>query len=123
MTITTMDIKYQLVPLINHRAYNAERFIQTFKTHCIAVLCRVDKYFRLQFWYRLLQQATISINLLRQSIILLRLSAYTHIFGEFGYNHAPLAPPGTRIVIHSRPNDIASWAPHLDARWYIGPSM
>ena len=41
LTITTMHIKYQLVPLSNHRANGAERAIQTFKNHFIAGLCSV----------------------------------------------------------------------------------
>ena len=38
MLITTMEIKYTLVPPSNHRYNNAMRFIQTFKYHFIAVL-------------------------------------------------------------------------------------
>ena len=38
LTMTTMNIKYQLVPPSNHRANNAERAIQTFKNHFIAGL-------------------------------------------------------------------------------------
>ena len=35
MIITTMDIKYKLVPPSNHRSNNSERSIQTFKYHFI----------------------------------------------------------------------------------------
>ena len=55
-TMTNMNIKYQLVPPSNHRANNLERVIQTFRNHFISVMCRVDKYFQLRLWYRLLQQ-------------------------------------------------------------------
>ena len=111
-TMISMNIKYQLVPTSNHRANNAERAIQTFKNHFISGLCRVDKYFHLQLWDRLLQQATISINFLRQSRTLPHLSAYIHIFGGFDFNRTPLATPGTRALIHNSPNDRESWAPH-----------
>ena len=86
LTMTTMNIKYQLVPASNHRANNSERAIQTFKNHFIAGLCSVDKDFHLQLWYILLQQATISINLIRKSRNLPHISAYTYIFGEFDFN-------------------------------------
>ena len=79
-TMTTMNIKYQLDPPSNHRENNAEREIQTFKNHFIAGLCRVEKYFHLQLWDRLLQKATISLKLVRQSKTLPHISAYTHIF-------------------------------------------
>ena len=121
--MTTMNIKYQLVPPINHRANNAERPIQTFRNQFIVVLCSVEKYFYLQLWNRILQYATISINLLRKSITLPHISAYTHIFGEFDFNRTHLPPNGTRVVMHNRPNDRALWEPHGEDGWYIGTAM
>ena len=56
LTMTTMNIKYQLVPPSNHSANNAERAIKTFKNHFIAVLCSVEKYFQFQLWDTLLHQ-------------------------------------------------------------------
>ena len=86
-------------------------------------ICNVDKDFHHQLWYILLPKATISLNLLRQSIIHPHLSAYTHIFGNFDYNHRPLAPPGTIVVIHDSPKDTTSWEPYVEPGWYIGPAM
>ena len=123
LTMTTMNIKYQLDPPSNHRENNAEREIQTFKNHFIAGLCSVEKYFHLQLWDRLLQQANISLNLLRQSRTLNHISAYTQIFGEFYFNRTPLSPPVTRSVMHNRPNYRALWAPRGEYGWYIGPAM
>ena len=48
ITITSMNIKYQLVHTSIHRANNSEREIQTFRNHFIAGLCSVYKDFRLQ---------------------------------------------------------------------------
>ena len=48
LTMTTMNIKYQLVPPSNHRANNAERAIKNFRNHFIEEPCSVDKYFHLQ---------------------------------------------------------------------------
>ena len=107
MKMTTMGIKYQLVPPSNQRAKNSERAIQNFKNHFISGLCSVEKDLNLQLWDRLLKQATISLKLLRQSITLPPISAYTHIYGEFYFNRTPLAPPGTRVVMHKGPNDCA----------------
>ena len=121
LTMMNMNIKQQLVPPINHISNNAEREIQTFKNHYIAGLYSVDKYFHLQSWYRLLQQEKNSLKLLRKSTTLPHISAYTHIFGEFDFNHTPLAPPGTRVVMYNRPKYRASWAPHGEYGWYIGP--
>ena len=107
ITMTFMNIRYQLVPPSNHKANNAEIAFQTFENHFIAGLCSVDKYFHLQLWDRLLQEATISLNLIRQSITLPNLSYYTHMFGEFDFNCTPLTAPGTKVIIHNIPNDHA----------------
>ena len=61
--------------------------------------------------------------MIRESRTLTHISAYTHIFGEFDFNHTPLSPPGTRLVIHNRPNDRASWSPYGEDGWYIGTAM
>ena len=48
ITMTSMKIKYKLVPSSNYRSNNADRKIQKFKNHFIAVLCSIDKGFHLQ---------------------------------------------------------------------------
>ena len=34
-----------------------------------------------------------------------------------------MAPPGTRVVVHDKPDQRASWAHHGTPSWYIGPSL
>ena len=34
-----------------------------------------------------------------------------------------MAPPGTRVVVHDKPDQRASWAHHGTPYWYIGPSL
>ena len=80
LTMTTMNIKYQLVLPSNHRAKNAERAIKEIKKYFIAGLCNVDKYLYFRLWDRLLQQTIISIKLIRQSRTLPQISGYNHIF-------------------------------------------
>ena len=121
LTMTTINTNYQLFPLSNHRAKNTEREIQTFKNRFIAGLCSVDKYFHLHLWDRLLQQATISLNLIRQSRTLPHIPTYAHIRGEFDFKRTPLAPHGTRVVINNRQNDCTSCSPHREDDCYIGP--
>ena len=86
-------------------------------------LCSVDKDFHLQTCDRLLQQSAIILNMIIQSRTIPHLSAYTHIFGEFYFNHTPLAPPGTQVVIHNIPNNCELWAPHGEDGRYIRPPM
>jgi hypothetical protein len=97
------DIQFQLAPTHMHRRNAAERAIQTFKNHFIAGLCSVDPNFLLRLWDRLLPQATITLNLLRQSRINPMVSAHAQLYGHYDFNQAPMAPPGTRVISHEKP--------------------
>lgn len=43
--------------------------------------------------------------------------------GTFDYNRTPLAPPGTKGLVHICPEDRQSWEPHALLGFYIGPAM
>ena len=88
-TMTSINIKYQLVTPSNHISKNAERVIQKSNIHFIAGLCSVENDFHIKLWEKSLHNATISINLIRQSRNLTHISAYTHIFREFDFNCTP----------------------------------
>jgi hypothetical protein len=45
------------------------------------------------------------------------------VFGAFDFNKTPLAPPGTRVLVHERPDVQQSWDPRALDVWYIGPAM
>jgi hypothetical protein len=117
------DITFQLVPPYSHRRNSAEIATRSFKDHLIAGICSTDKYFPMHLWDRLLPQAVITLNMLRTSRINPKLSAATHIFGQYDFNRAPMAPPGTRIIAHETPSRRRTWAPHGQDGWYIGPAL
>jgi hypothetical protein len=94
------DITFQLVPPYRHRRNSDERAIRSFKDHLIAGLCSTDKSFPMHLWDRLLPQAVMALNMLRTSRINPKLLAAMHIFGQYDFNRAPMAPPGTRIIAH-----------------------
>jgi hypothetical protein len=117
------DITFQLVPPYSHRRNSAERAIISFKDHLIAGLCSTDKSFPMHLWDRLLPQAVMTLNMLRTSRISPKLSAATHIFGQYDFNRSPMAPPGTRIIEHEKQSKRRTWAPHGQYGWYIGPAL
>jgi hypothetical protein len=119
-TIKSKGIDYQLVPPHSHRRNAAERAIQTFKNHFVACICTTDKHFPMHLWDRILPQAITTLNLLRTSRLNPRLSAEEHLNGTFNFNRTPLAPLGTRVVIHEKPTQRRTWAPHGQEGWYIG---
>jgi hypothetical protein len=113
-------IDFQLVPPHSHRRNAAERAIQTFKNHFVAVLCGTDKSFPLHLWCHLLPQVTATLNLLRTSRLNPRLLAKEHLNGTFDFNRTPLAPLGTKVVLHETPHQRRTWAPHGVEGWYVG---
>ena len=56
----------------------------------------------MQLWDRLLPQAEITVNLLRQSNATPTVSAYAHMSGPFDYNKMPLAPMGCQVQVHEK---------------------
>ena len=116
-------IEYQLVPPHLHRRNAAERAIRTFKNHFLSGLATVNKNFPICEWDRLLPQALLTLNLLRNARANPQLSAWAYLNGIHDFNKCPLAPPGTRVVLHEKPAHRASWAYHGVDGWYVGPSF
>jgi hypothetical protein len=66
----------------------------------------------------------LTLNRLRSSRVNPRLSAYAYLNGNFDFNKTPpLAPPGTKVLIHLKPDQQASWAYYGEEGWYVGPLM
>ena len=114
---------YQFVPPHSHRRNAAKRAIQTWKNHFGAGLATCDPDFPISEWDRLCDQADLTLNLLRSSHRHPKLSAYACLYGNFDFNRSPIAPPGTKVVIHETPNQRSTYAPHGLDEFYIGPSM
>ena len=104
--------KFQLVPPHIHHRNSAERAIQTIKEDFIAVLSSTHKEFPLHIWCRLLPQASLTLNLLRQSCMDPKLSGYAKLYGEFNYDAMPLAPPGTQVIIDEKLTVRGTWSSH-----------
>jgi hypothetical protein len=113
-------IDFQLVPPYDHRQNAAERAIGIWKDHFVAGLASLDPNFPMHLWCRLIDQCTQTLNLLRPSRINPRLSAEAQLNGAFDYNKTPLAPPGTKVLIHETPNRRKTWAVHGVDGWYLG---
>jgi hypothetical protein len=71
----------------------------------------------------LLPQATLTLNLLQQSQVNPKLSAYAQLNGLFDSNQTPLAPPGIKILIHEKSQVCHSWAPYRVEGWFLGPAL
>jgi hypothetical protein len=102
------DIAFQLVPPYSYTRISAERAIRSFKDHLIAGVCSTDKSFPMHLWDRILPKAVITLNMLRTSRINPKLSAATHIFGQYSFNRAPfvelLPLPQPPVRARARPH-------------------
>ena len=114
---------YELVPPGQHRRNHAERAIQTFKLHFIAILAGVDDKFPLSLWCQLLEPAELTLNLLRQSLITPKVSAFAHVHGQHNFMRKPFAPIGCAIQTHVKPNDRRTWDTRLEPGFNLGTSM
>jgi hypothetical protein len=106
-------VDFERAPPHSHRHNAAERAIQTWKNHFCSGLATCDPKFPLTEWDLLLPQADLTLNLLRSSRRQPRLSAYACLNGNFDFNKSPLAPPGTRVVVHITTEQRQNMAPHL----------
>ena len=120
----TNSISIQCCAPHQHRALKAERAIRTFKNHFIATLCTVAEDFPLGLWDELLPQAELCLNYLLPYPSNTIISAYAGLHGgPFDFAAHPIAPAGTKIIIHDKPNSRASWAPHGSHGYYLGPAQ
>ena len=50
-------------------------------------------------------------------------SAYEALHGSFHFQSTPMAPPGTKCLVHIKPNWGQSWGVHADNGFYIEPAL
>ena len=116
------ELTYQLVPPHIHRANKAERAIHILKGHLKAGLATLDPDFLIQERDRLFDQCELILNLLRASKLNPKLSAWVYLFGEFDYMKTPLAPSGSKFLVHSKTSQRGTWAPNGEEWWIVGYS-
>ena len=115
-------INYQLTQPHIHCINEAERAIRTFKNHFLSGLATVDPTFPINEWDQLIPQAELTLNLLCSSQLKPKLSAHAFLHGNYNFNRTPLAPPGTRVVIHTKLQQRESWGFHGEDGFYVGPA-
>ena len=115
-------MQIELVPPGTHRRNSAEVAITNFKAHFLSVLAGTSQYFPPSLWDRLLPQAEITINLLRQSNATPNVLAYDHLIRPFDYNKMPLPPMGISVQVHEKIYKRGTRAYHTFNEWYLATS-
>ena len=115
-------VNYQLVPPHDHQRNIAEKAIQVFKDHFVAVLCGTAVKFPMQLWCRILGQAEHQLNMLRKSRVNPERSSYQVLYGDHDYNTNPFAPLGIEVELHEMPSKRPTWGANTKKGYYIGNS-
>ncbi len=112
-----------MVPPFTKRANKAERAIQTFKRHFIAVLAGTHPSFPIDRWSELLPQAKLTLNMMRSYADQPVISAYHGIYrAPYDFLAHLIAPCGTLVVVVHDPQR-AKWDPYGQVGFYLGPSL
>ena len=86
-------------------------------------LATYDPAYLLRKQNRIVRQAEYTLNLLLNSCLNPKLSAWAYLFGIFNFNKYPLLPQGTQLILHAKPGKRATWAFRDKQGWYIGPAI
>ena len=125
--IEAKGLTYEVVPPGNHRRNPAERAIQTFKSHFIAILNGVDENYPEGAWDHLITQTNLTLNILRPCRINPAHSAHSYIYGPYNFDAHPLAPLGCKAIIHERAigkgGKRSTWGNRGKLGYYIGPEL
>ena len=74
-------------------------------------------------WDKLIPQAVITLNLLRQSNLHPHLSAWAHYNETLNFNATPMGPLGCKVLMHELNNNRSSWGFCAIEGYYVGPAM
>ncbi len=121
--ITKNKMTWELVLPDCHRRNMAERAIQTFKNHFVSILSGVDDRFPLSLWYHLVRPAELTVNLLQQSNVAPKISAYAHVHGQHNYMRKPFAPLGCSVIAHVKLKNRRTWDNHGEVGFNIRTLM
>ena len=100
---------FQLVPMEIHKRNVAEWHIQTRENFFISVLSSCPKVFPINFRYYLIPQGYLTLNLLQKSQINPKLLEQAQLHSMFDFNETPLAPLGTKCLLHLKKGSRGIW--------------
>ncbi len=94
----------------------------TWKNHFLAGIAGLPKSFPIANWCRLTKQCDATLNMLRPCRQNPLLSAHKALEGTFSFDATPMAPLGTEVLVHMKPNRRSTWGYHTSKAWYLSHS-
>jgi len=107
----------------DRHCHPAERAVQTYKSCLKSVVASLPKDFPLGYWCRLLLGVDLSVNIVRPCRQNPRLSAWAAMEGEYHFDSTPIAPPGTKMLMHVNPANRRSFGLNAKQAFYISPCL
>jgi len=115
---------WRYAPPNQHRANIAERIFGQLKPLIIAMMAGADPRFPVELMGKIVPQAELIFNLLRESGRSPLNSAYHGVYGEqFNLAQYPMAPVGTFVMAHIKPEVRGTWSAHAEPGWYMGTPL
>jgi hypothetical protein len=102
--IQGQQTRLQYTPPDMHRTNPAERAIRTRKNHFLSGIAGLPKSFPIANWCGLTEQCDATLNMLRPCRQNPLLSAHEALEGSFSFDATPMAPLGTEVLVHMKPN-------------------
>ena len=119
--IASQNTQQQYTPPYCHRTNPSERALQTYKSCIKSTMASLPPTSPIAYWCRLLPQIDFSVNIVRKCRQNPLISAWAAMEGEFHFNATPIAPPGSEMLIHERPNRRKTFGFNEKKAWYIAP--
>ena len=92
-------VGYQLVPPHIHRRNAAKHAIRNFIAHLLSTLADIAPTFPKNLWDLIQPQTYLTLNILRQSTLNPKISAWVYFQGPFDYKANPLGLRGCPVMI------------------------
>jgi hypothetical protein len=89
------------------------------ENHFLAGMVDLPKSFSKANWCRLTPQCDATLNMLHACWKNPLLLAHKVLKGLFSFNATPMAPLGTEVLIHMKPNHWRTWGYHTSKAWYL----
>ena len=90
--IAEQQAALQYTPADMHRTNIAERACRTWKNHFTAIRAGTPPSFKMANWCRMLEQADITLNMMRPCTLNPNLSAFEAMEGMYSFDATPMAP-------------------------------
>ena len=120
--IQEQNARVQYSPPDRHCA-PAEKSVQTFKSAMKSTMASLPEAFPIDNWCSLLPHIELGANIVRACRRNPRLSAWAAMEGDFHFDSTPIAPPGTEMLMHEKPNRRRSFGVNAKKAWYLGPCL